>query len=66
MSADNEVLWVVEKRKAPGVFSADIERVRQRLLFRTRAAANAYVRGRQKPKAAFSYVVRRATWGPEQ
>ena len=66
MSADNEVLWVVEKRKAPGVYSADIERVRQRLLFRTRAAANAYVASRRQKVSVYVYVVRRATWGPEQ
>lgn len=64
MSHDNEVLWVVEKRRS-GAY--DISPVKQRLLFRTRAAATKYKKDKEVNKtSAYQYFVVRATWGPEQ
>lgn len=62
MSHDNEVLWVVEKRRTSAY---DLSHVKQRLLFRTRAAAVKYKKDKQK-SLIHQYVVTRATWGPEQ
>lgn len=65
MASDNEVLYIVTKKRRALIGRKAIGNpVGKPLVFRTRAKARAYAKSKNAKSRTFAYVVSIAAWGP--
>jgi hypothetical protein len=70
MATGENILWIVEKKQVSGAWESDKPWAKpKRFVFRTLAAAKAFVEKKRKNnrnRHMMYYSPLRATWGPEQ